>query len=147
MNKGLVSDANILIRAVLGRRVFELLERYGKQMRFCAPDRCFAEARKHLPLIVSSRNKANPAKPISLERALFTLDQLAGVVEPVAVTAYSSHKLMARLRMQSRDIDDWPVAALALVTGFPIWTEDRDFFGCGIATWTTDRVELYLQQE
>ncbi|MCC6344949.1 MAG: hypothetical protein IT166_22300 [Bryobacterales bacterium] len=27
----------------------------------------------------------------------------------------------------------------------PIRAEDRDFFGSGIATWTTDRVELYLQ--
>lgn len=26
----------------------------------------------------------------------------------------------------------------------PPWTEDTDFFGCGVATWTTDRVELYL---
>jgi hypothetical protein len=25
------------------------------------------------------------------------------------------------------------------------WTEDQDFFGSGIATWTTDRVELYLR--
>jgi hypothetical protein len=25
-----------------------------------------------------------------------------------------------------------------------VWTEDADFFGTGIATWTTDRVELYL---
>ena len=26
----------------------------------------------------------------------------------------------------------------------PVWTEDADFFRTGIATWTTDRVELYL---
>jgi hypothetical protein len=28
---------------------------------------------------------------------------------------------------------------------FPVWTEDRDFFGSGIATWTTDPVELHLR--
>jgi PIN domain len=27
----------------------------------------------------------------------------------------------------------------------PVWTEDQDFFGTGLATWTTDRVELYLR--
>jgi hypothetical protein len=43
-----------------------------------------------------------------------------------------------------RDEDDWPVLAAALTFGCPIWTEDTDFFGCGVATWTTDRVELYL---
>ena len=29
----------------------------------------------------------------------------------------------------------------------PIWTEDRDFFGMGIPTWTSDLVEVYLRRE
>jgi predicted nucleic acid-binding protein len=37
------------------------------------------------------------------------------------------------------------VVTLALLLDVPIWTEDQDFFGAGIATWTTDRVQLYLQ--
>jgi PIN domain len=28
----------------------------------------------------------------------------------------------------------------------PLWTEDADFFGAGVATWTTDRVELLLRE-
>src|SRR5260370_35801616 len=40
----------------------------------------------------------------------------------------------------SRDADDWPGIACALTLGCPIWTEDRDFFGAGVPTWTTDRV-------
>jgi predicted nucleic acid-binding protein len=42
--------------------------------------------------------------------------------------------------MAARDVEDWPVAAVALMLSVPVWTEDRDFFGSGIATWTTDRV-------
>ena len=53
---------------------------------------------------------------------------------------------MARQRMDRRDKDDWPILAAALALDCPIWTEDTDFFGCGVATWTTDRVELYLKQ-
>ena len=34
----------------------------------------------------------------------------------------------------------WP----ALLLSCPIWTEDRDFFGTGVATWTTGLVELYF---
>jgi hypothetical protein len=34
--------------------------------------------------------------------------------------------------------------AAAILLGVPIWTEDQDFFGSSVATWTTDRVELYL---
>ncbi len=42
-------------------------------------------------------------------------------------------------------IEDWPVVALAILLGVLIWTEDQDFFRSSVATWTTDRVELYLQ--
>ena len=48
------------------------------------------------------------------------------------------------LSRRTRDIEDWPTAALALTLGCPIWTEDADFFGTGIATWTTDRVKIFL---
>lgn len=45
-----------------------------------------------------------------------------------------------------RDEEDWPVLATALALEYPIWTEDADFFGTGIATWTTDRVEMLLNE-
>ena len=32
----------------------------------------------------------------------------------------------------------------ANILNCPIWTEDNDFFGTGVATWTSDRVHLYL---
>ena len=57
---------------------------------------------------------------------------------------YSTFEAIARERMESRDPDDWPVLASALALGCPIWTEGTDFFDCGVATWTTDRIELYL---
>ena len=51
---------------------------------------------------------------------------------------------LARQRLFRRDEDDWPILAAALALDCPIWTEDTDFFGCGVAIWTTDRVELHL---
>ncbi|MFZ4555005.1 MAG: PIN domain-containing protein [Pseudanabaena sp.] len=27
-----------------------------------------------------------------------------------------------------------------------MWTEDKDFFGIGIATWNSQNVEIYLMQ-
>ena len=44
--KGLVLDANILIRAVLGKRVRSILEKYKDSAEFYAPDVCFEEARE-----------------------------------------------------------------------------------------------------
>src|SRR3981189_2247163 len=46
----IVLDANILIRAVLGRRVRQLIETYGSRgARFFAPDVAFADAARYLP--------------------------------------------------------------------------------------------------
>ena len=76
--KGLVLDANILLRAVFGQRVRQILEAYEDQANFYAPDVCFQDARKYIP-------------EVSLRRRF-------------------------------------------------------DFFGSGFATWTTDRVELFLRE-
>ena len=59
---------------------------------------------------------------------------------------YGRFETAARQRLQKRDEDDWPVLATALALECPIWTEDADFFGAGVATWTTNRVELLLQR-
>jgi hypothetical protein len=51
-----------------------------------------------------------------------------------------------RGRMISRDIDDRPLVATSLLLRCAIWTEDRDFFGSGVPTWTNDTVELYSRE-
>jgi len=135
----LVLDANILIRAVLGSRVLALLRKFAGRVEFMAPDVAFREAREHLPGILEARKI--PAAP-----AMATLDLLTGLVQAVEAETYSAYESVARERIDKRDEDDWPVLAAALALDCPIWTEDTDFFGCGVATWTTDRVELYLAQ-
>jgi len=133
----LVLDANILIRAVLGSRVLGLLRKYAGRVEFLAPDIAFQEAAEHLPRILSARNV--PTAP-----AMETVDLLKQLVQTVEAETYNSFEAVARERIDRRDEEDWPILAAALALGCPIWTEDTDFFGCGVATWTTDRVELYL---
>jgi predicted nucleic acid-binding protein len=135
----LVLDANILIRAVLGKRVRTLLCLYGASVRFYAPEFAFAEAREHLPTILEKRN-------IPISDVFAVLDSLNEIVQEVNLDTYFAFEQAARQRLAGRDIEDWPVLAAALALQCPIWTEDTDFFGTGIATWKTDRVELYLQQ-
>ena len=135
----LVLDANILIRAVLGSRVLFLLRKYVEQAEFLAPDTAFQEARQQLPGVLERRRV--PVAP-----AMATLDSLGNLVQTVEFETYACFESLARQRLARRDEDDWPVLATALVLGCPIWTEDTDFFGCGVATWTTDRVEIYLAE-
>ena len=133
----LVLDANILIRAVLGSRVLFLLRQYIEQVEFLASDTAFEEARERLPEILDRRKV--PVAP-----ALAILGLLTGLVQTVEVETYEPFEDLARQRIAKCDEDDWPILASALALDCPIWTEDTDFFGCGVATWTTDRVELYL---
>jgi len=136
--KGLVLDANILLRAVFGIRVMQLLETYEDVAGFYSPDVCFAEAEKYIP-DVAKRRGLNSA----LARSI--LQDVTGIIQPVDKSLYESREKLARERIQRRDPRDWPVVAVALMLGLPVWTEDQDFFGSGIPTWTTDRVELYLR--
>jgi len=134
----LVLDANILIRGVLGSRVLFLLRKYSQRVEFFAADSAFQEAREHLPIILGQRR-------VSVAPAIRALDLVAGLVQAVEREAYAPFEAVARQRIASRDEDDWPTLASALALDCPIWTEDTDFFGCGVATWTSDRVELYLE--
>jgi predicted nucleic acid-binding protein len=133
----LVLDANILIRAVLGSRVLFLLCKYAGQVEFLAPDTAFQDAREHLPIILGRRG-------IPIDPAIASLNFLGDLVQTIEFETYAPFEAVARQRIASRDEDDWPILAAALALGCPIWTEDTDFFGCGVATWTTDHVEPYL---
>ena len=136
--KALVLDANILIRAVLGKRVRELILAHAQTTQFFAPDVAYADARKYLPELLRKRG-------LETDVAMDFLGQLEAVVFPLDSELYRRVKADALSRIEARDADDWPVLACALVLGCPVWTEDADFFGTGVATWTSDRVSLYLE--
>ena len=135
--KAIVLDANILIRAVLGRRVRELIVENADVVQFFAPDVAYADARKYLPSLLEKRG-------VKIEPAMAVLDALESIVRPLELGVYEGLKTQALQRIAIRDADDWPVLACAMTIGCPVWTEDADFFGTGVATWTSDRVELYL---
>ena len=53
-SRALVVDANILVRAVLGRRVREVIETYAGDVSFFVPESAYAEAEEHLRHLSSS---------------------------------------------------------------------------------------------
>jgi predicted nucleic acid-binding protein len=140
--RAIVVDANILVRAVLGSRVPELLAAHAAQATFLAPDVAFDDAREHLPTVLAKRGKSAAATEAALEK----LEALAHVIVPVPADSYLPFKDRALARIGPRDPDDWPVLACALAADCSIWTEDKDFFGAGVATWTTASVELFFAE-
>src|SRR4029077_2466431 len=99
----IVLDANIPIRAVLGRRVRQLIDTYGSQsVRFFAPDDAFDDAEKYLPPLLKKRGLAHADISASIE-------YLGSLMEPVAPELYAVFESEARQRLRGRDEGDWPI--------------------------------------
>lgn len=135
----IVLDANILVRAVLGKRVKAIIATYTIEATFFVPAVAYDDAERHLPGILTKFRRSD-----EIGEALAYLTRLRETVIPVPEAFYLAHQNEALARIEQRDPDDWPILATALVLDCPIWTEDNDFFGTGVPTWTTDRVERYL---
>ena len=68
-SKTLVVDANILVRAVLGTRVREVIETYAGSASFFVPETAYSEAEEHVATLVVKRG-GDPEKAIALLRSL-----------------------------------------------------------------------------
>lgn len=137
-HKRLVIDANILIRAVLGHRVRYLIEHYCGSVAFYTAEANAAEAEFYLSTELMTKHNLSE----SVWRPVY--GGILNTVQIIADDILIELESKAKSRISSRDINDWPAAAAALLLDCPVWTEDKDFFGAGIATWTTATVELYL---
>lgn len=135
--KGLVLEANILIRAVLGQRVRRILAARADHVSFFIPETAYAEAEEHLAELAISRG-GNPTAALTALRTMAALGTL------VSKDFYEDFEAESRKRLGARDPDDWPILATALALNCPIWTEDTDFFGCGVATWTTTSIDSFF---
>ncbi|SRR5205823_6634570 len=94
--KGLVLDANILLRAVFGIRVRQILETYEDGAAFYSPDVCFAEAKRYIPNVAKRRK-------LDSRLAQSILEHVSRVVEPVDKSLYEGHEKLARERIERRD--------------------------------------------
>lgn len=137
-HKALVLDANILIRAVLGTKVRNLILENTQSVNFFVPEVCVADARKYLPEILSSRG-LDPLPAIQL------LSGLMRHIQILELGWLEDFEESARERMKNRDPDDWHLLAAALALDCPIWTQDADFFGVGVITWSTQHIESFFR--
>ena len=134
--KRLVLDANILIRSCLGVRVNRLIATYADQVDFFVAEANVAEATFYITELAKK-------KGLDQQVCSETLLSLMRVVQMVEDSVLESVRDEALARI--RDPDDWSALALGMQLECAIWTEDQDYFGTGIATWTTNTVEIYLK--
>jgi predicted nucleic acid-binding protein len=144
----LVLDANVLVSELLRVRGRDLIQ--NPQLRLHVSERAWDEARYELPrragrIVTQGRMTREIA-----DEAVNAAFALAG--EEVAVVldeAYTDFEERAAYRIP-RDPNDVPTVALALALGGDegrcgIWTNDGDFLGCGIPTWTSDTLLAHLR--
>lgn len=142
LDRNIVLDANILMRAVLGKKARQIIIEHARHVAFYTPQVAYDDARRHLPAVFAKRGWNEE----QLAAALTVLDALEPVVRAVEEDFYAATRSAALARIEQRDPDDWPFLAVALLLDCPVWTEDNDFFGTGVPIWTTDRVEIYLAE-
>lgn len=140
----LVVDTNVLVGELLratGR------ERLGDdRLELFLPERMWGETQIELPRRITAfarRRKLDTG--IAGELTALCLAAIDANVVIVDEAVYSAAEDEARAR-SLRDPGDWPVVACALVLSGAVWTNDGDFLGSGVPTWTTETLQLWLDR-
>lgn len=141
----LVLDASTAVAESLRRRGIVLFE--DERLELYMSEEAWSETqhelRKRVTIISAGRGF-----PPSEEDALLNLTTaaLSACLEIVPREAYLPFRDAALGRIP-QDPNDWHCVALALAINAGIWTEDRDFFGSGLATWRTPILRHVLETE
>ena len=141
----LVLDASTAVAESLRRRGMALFQ--NERLELAITEEAWSETRHELGkriAIVSGRFGFSADEQAALlASTTFTLSACLYVVPKEAYDPFRE----AALGRIPQDPDDWSSVALALALGVGIWTEDRDFFGSGLATWRTPVLRHVLETE
>lgn len=123
----LAADANVLLSAVIGGRAGLVLS-HPEVEEVITTATVFAEVEEYAAVLGRKKKLA----PETLMLAVASLP-----VSIVARELYAESMARARKRIGKRDPDDVELLALALHFKIPLWSNDRDFEGCGVEQITT----------
>lgn len=138
----LVIDTNILVAEVLRKRGRNLIQSplldlfIAEKMK----NETLYELEKRIKIIV---NKTKLTEEVGKQQLETGIKLIETKIITFPLSFYQSWELEAKKRIP-RDSNDWETIALSLVLSAAIWTEDRDFFGCGCPIWTTETLLLQL---
>ncbi|MBA3606134.1 MAG: PIN domain-containing protein [Actinomycetota bacterium] len=140
----LVVDTSVLVGELLrtsGR------DRLGDdRLELFLPEQMWNEVRIELPRrIAAFARRRGLDRSMSDELSSVGLDAIEANVIVLDAGIYTALEDEARLR-SLRDPGDWPVVACALALSADIWTNDNDFLGTGVATWTTETLRRWLER-
>jgi len=140
----LVVDASILVSEALRQRGHELIA--PPELELLIAEHAWSEVRHELRRRVTAiERQGRFSAAVGARTFAASIALISHRVRRVVAADYRAHEAVARSRIP-RDPDDWPTVAAALAVGADIWTNDADFLGCGIATWTTETLLAHLSR-
>lgn len=130
----IIIDANVVISALLGRHdpITPLLA---------------SGAAVFLPEAQAAEVADVLLRKFGISEALTyqTLDRMLEEIGSVTTAALRPAEQAARKRLDESGQRDWPVLAAALELDADIWSNDRDFFGVGVAVWKTSNIPAAIE--
>jgi predicted nucleic acid-binding protein len=120
----LAADANVLLSAVIGGRA-RLILTHPAVEELITTETVYAEVEEYASIL----GRKKKYTPEALMLAVASLP-----VSIVKSDVYAASTREARKRIGKRDPDDVELLALALHFKIPLWSNDRDFEGCGVSS-------------
>ena len=140
----LVVDTSVLVGELLRAKGRHRLE--DDRLDLFLPEQMWTETRVVLPrrvaAFVLARGLGADVAHRLTSKCLLSIETSVLVVETAVYSALEDEAL-ARV---PRDPTDWPVVACALALSAGVWTNDNDFLGSGVPTWTTATLQLWLDR-
>lgn len=141
----LVVDTSVLVGDLLRAKGRQRLG--DPRLELFIPEHMLAEVHVELPrridAFAASLGLSTGHRNDLVVVSLHSVDNNLAVV---ATEIYFPFKDEALARSQ-RDPSDWPAVACALALDGAIWTNDNDFLGTGVPTWTTQTLQTWLDRQ
>lgn len=140
----LVVDTSVLVGELL--RVSGRERLADDRLELFLPERMWAETQVELPRRVEAFLRRRGMDPeLGTDVVRNGLDSVEANIAILDEAVYAALEEEARAR-SVRDSADWPVVASALALSAAIWTNDNDFLGTGVPTWTTETLRRWLDR-
>lgn len=140
----LVVDTSVLVGELLRHKGRERLG--DDRLDLFLPEQMWAETQVELPRRIAAFVRRRHLDPdVGSELARLCLEAIETNLVLLDQAIYSALEGEARARTV-RVPTDWPVVASALALSAGIWTNDNDFLGAGVATWTTETLQGWLDR-
>lgn len=141
----LVVDTSVLVGELLRAAGRERLA--DERLELFLPEQMWDETRVELPRRINHfvRRRGLDHR-LGDELVTTSLAAIEANLTVLDEAIYAALEDEARARAV-RDPRDWPIVACALALGAAIWTNDNDFLGTGVATWTTPTLQWWLDHQ